>query len=238
MYEHSFVDHSYAVGSGRGPQRALLTYLKWLRRYRWRLSLDVARYFASIDHRILCQLFDHRLGREPRTRALIRAMIAEGGTVNRSPIAIETMGLDSHPVPERCGLPLGGYLSHWSGGLYLDGLDHHVKRVLRVPGYLRYMDDLALFGDNRSQLETAREAIRAWLWHNRKLQLKTRRDGVLPASQPGTFLGYRVSRAGMSPGPKAKRRLKRRLRHAESGAPGAQSPSLSRGHAVAVGHSC
>ena len=75
---------------------------------------------------------------------------------------------------------------------------------------------MALFGDDRGQLVEAREAIRAWLQSERKLSLKTRRDGVLPTGQPGTFLGFRVSRAGVSPGPKAKRRLKRRLRAAES----------------------
>ncbi len=63
----------------------------------------------------------------------------------------------------------------------------------------------------RAELEDAREAIRDWLRTERGLRLKRRRDAVQPTSQPGTFLGFRVSRAGVAPGPKAKRRLKERL---------------------------
>jgi len=37
---------------------------------------------------------------------------------------------------------------------------------------------------------------------------------VQPTTQPSTFLGFRVSRAGLLPGPKARRRLRQRLRDA------------------------
>ena len=215
VYERSFIEHSYAVGTGRGPQRAVLAYLKWLRRYRYRLSLDIRRYFLSIHHDTLVELFERRL-RDARTVWLIREMIAAGGQVYRRPVAIQALGLEQEPVPTGCGLPLGGYLSHWSGGLYLDGLDHFVKRRLRIPGYLRYMDDFSLFGDDAAGLERAREEIRGWLGSERHLALKGRRDGVQPTSQPSTFLGFRVSRAGVLPGPKARRRLRARLRAAES----------------------
>ncbi|MCG8419735.1 MAG: RNA-directed DNA polymerase [Proteobacteria bacterium] len=189
--------------------------VRWLRQYRWRLSLDIRRYFPSIHHETLCELFSRRLG-DRRTIELIRAMIAAGGEVYRTPVAISVLGLETEPVPPGRGLPLGGYLSHWSGGLYLDGLDHYVKRELKIAAYLRYMDDFTLFGNDRAELEEAREAIRDWLARERKLSLKPARDRVQPCSQPSTVLGFRVSRAGVSPGSKAKRRLRARLRKAES----------------------
>ncbi len=209
-FERGFIDQSYACCTGRGPHRAVLEYLRWLRRYRFHLSLDVRRYFASMHHDTLLGLFAHRL-RDRRTLALIRDLLAAGGRVYRSALAVKTLGLDADPVPAGCGMPLGGYLSHWSGGFYLDGLDHFVKRELKIRGFLRYMDDSVCFGDDRAELEDAREAIRDWLWTERRLTLKRRRDAVQPTSQPGTFLGFRVSRSGVAPGPKAKRRLKRRL---------------------------
>ena len=215
VYERGFIDQSYAVGTGRGPQRAVLTFLKWLRRYRYRLSLDIRRYFLSVDLAILHGLFARRLD-DPRTLELIASMLAEGSAVYRSPVAIEALGLEREPVLPGRGLPLGGYLSHWSGGLYLDGLDHHVKRVFKIPGYLRYMDDFSLFADDRGQLEDAHQAIREWLASERKLALKSQREGVRPTSQAATVLGFRVSRSGVLPGPKAKRRLERRLRAARS----------------------
>ena len=79
-----------------------------------------------------------------------------------------------------------------------------------------YMDDFTLCGDDRPALVEAREAIREWLRSERKLELKPRHDAVQPTAEPSTFLGYRVSRSGLLPGPKAKRRLKQRLRQVDA----------------------
>jgi RNA-directed DNA polymerase len=183
------------------------------------MSLDVRRYFPSVSHAILGQLYDRRL-RDPATRALVARLIASGGEVYRSPLAIRVLGLADDPLPPGCCLPLGGFFSHWSGALYLDGLDHFVARTLKVRGYLRYMDDLTLFGDTVGELEDAREAVREWLARERRLQLKQRRAAVQPTAQPATYLGFRISRAGLSMGPKAKRRLRRALAGVDAPADG------------------
>jgi retron-type reverse transcriptase len=214
-YERGFIDQSYACSLGRGPHRAVLAFLACLRRYQFRVSLDVRRYFASIRHATLYQLFARRL-HDGRTLSLLDAFLRAGGAVYRSSIAREVLDLKSDPIPEGCGLPLGSYLSHWSGALYLDGLDHYVKRTLKAPGYIRYMDDFVLFANDALLLEDAREAIRSWLQSERGLELKRRRDGVQPASHPSTYLGFRVSRAGVLPGPKAKRRLRQAMANTES----------------------
>ena len=44
-YERGFIEHSYTGAKGRGPHRAVLRYQGWLRRYRYRLCLDIRRYF-------------------------------------------------------------------------------------------------------------------------------------------------------------------------------------------------
>ncbi len=224
-YERGFIDQSYACCRGRGPHRAVLQYLSWTRRYRYRLSLDVHRYFASIHHETLYELFARRL-QDSRTLDLIARMLAAGGQVYQSPLAVAALKLQDDPVPPGCGLPLGGYLSHWSGGLYLDGLDHYVKRVLKLLAYLRYMDDFTLFGDDRAALEEARETIREWLRSERRLELNPHRQAVQPTAQPSTYLGFRVSQAGLLPGPKAKRRLRQRLHNADTLGPDRLARSL------------
>ena len=211
-YERGFIDHSYAVGSGRGAHRAALAYLGWLRDSRYRLHLDIRHYFAAIGHARLLALFERRL-KDPRTLALIADLLAAGGAVYRHPLA--ALALGDEPVPPGHGLPLGGYLSHWSGGLYLDGLDQQVKRVLKVPGYLRYMDDFVLFGNRAEELLQMRDLIADWLDRERGLTLKHPGAAPLDNRLPAVFLGFRVSRAGLGPGPKAVRRLRRRLRRAD-----------------------
>lgn len=212
-YERSFIDHSYTGGCGRGPHRAVLRYLGWARQFRYRLCLDIRRYFLSIHHPTLSELLFGRL-RDERCRALIRQLLASGGEVYRTPLAVRTLDLESYPVPVDCGLALGSYLSQWCGTFYLDGMDHFIKRELKVLAYLRYMDDFVLFGDDLDRLIEARARIVDWLAQERRLTLNPKRWDVKPTHEPTIFLGYRVSRAGINPSRKLRRSLRSRLRQA------------------------
>jgi len=220
-YERGFIDQHYACGSGRGPHRAVLQHLGCMRRFRHRLALDIHHYFASVDLDRLLGLFAHRL-RDDDTLELIHRLLAAGAGVYHTPLA---RGLLGEVAPGR-GLPLGGFLSHWCGAFYLDGLDHHIKRALKVRGYLRYMDDLVLFSDSPDRLEACRSDIADWLGRERGLRLKDPAAQVLPNTQPATFLGFRVSRAGVLAGPKMKRRLRARLAAADAVTPQRLARSL------------
>jgi hypothetical protein len=210
-YERSFMDHNFATGKGRGPHRAVLQYLEWLRRFRYRLHLDVSGYFLNVDHSRLADDLFRRL-RDSETRRLVERVIASGDTVYQHPLARRILGAKV-PPPGR-GLPLGSWFSQWSGAYYLSPMDHYVKRALKVPGYLRYMDDFVLFADQRDRLEEARMALAEWLAAQRGLTLNPKRLAVCPNEAPGVFLGYRLSRGGIAPSRKLRRRMKTRLRHA------------------------
>lgn len=75
--------------------------------------------------------------------------------------------------------------------MYLDPFDHFVVRRLRPGCYIRYVDDLLLFGDDAGTLLEQREAIVEWLTrlrlvvHPRKTRVFRVRDGI-------TFLGWRL----------------------------------------------
>ncbi len=210
-YERSYIEHSYTSGHGRGPHRAVLRYQGWMRRYRYRLCLDIRRYFPSIHHPTLSLLLFRRL-RDAPTRNLIQVLLQAGGEVYRTPLALQTLELEHDALGLERGLPLGSYLSQLCGTFYLDGLDHVVKRDLKIKGYLRYMDDVALFGDDQAELLAARQFIADWLERERLLQLNPKRWHVVPNTAAGGFLGYRVSRSGLSPSRKLRRSLRRRLR--------------------------
>lgn len=123
-YARGYVDHSFACLPGRGPQRAAILHLRWMREHRYRLALDIRR------------------------------------------------------------------------------------------AYLRYLDDFVLFGDDAARLEAARTEIEGWLAEHRGLALNPKRWHVSETSQPCTYLGQRVSRAGLSVGKKLKRRMPGRVRAA------------------------
>jgi hypothetical protein len=87
-----------------------------------------------------------------------------------------------------------------------------IKRELKIPGYQRYMDDFVLFANDKAQLLDARTAIASWLLEARELRLNPKHLTVEPTCTPAVFLGYRVSRAGISPSRKLRRRFRQRLR--------------------------
>ncbi len=138
-------------------------------------------------------------------------MLNAGPRVYRTSAARTILGT---PREGRYGLPLGSYLSQWCGNFYLDGLDHFVKRELKVPGYLRYMDDFVLFSDDRGQLGDASAAIVDWLGRQRGLALNPKHGQIRPSHEPAIFLGYRISRAGVAPSRKLRRRFKMRVQAA------------------------
>ena len=93
------------------------------------------------------------------------------------------------PLGRRVGLPLGSLTSQLWANRYLDPVDHLVKDRLRVRGYLRYMDDMLVFGDDRAtvvdiarRIEDACHASRVRLhpWRVRRTC-----EGV-------NFVGYRI----------------------------------------------
>lgn len=171
LLDGGLVAHTYACLPGRGSHRALLAFQSAQRRYRQLLHLDVRHYFLSIDRGILLELMACRI-KDPLLLALLQR-IAEGGHGLYQAAEVRALlGLEPGFPPRGCGLPIGNLTSQWWGNHYLSGLDHFVKRELKIPHAQRYMDDVTLFSDSRSQLEEAREAISDWLWQARRLRLK------------------------------------------------------------------
>jgi RNA-directed DNA polymerase len=200
-----FIDHSYACLPDRGSHRAVLRFRDGLRRHRHVIQLDIRRYFYRIDRSILRDLLFRQLP-EPQTRWLIGAILDSGAALYSQPAVTEWLGWDA-PGEAGRGIPIGNLTSQWWGNLYLDGLDHFAQRTLPIPMYQRYMDDFTLFGDDRAALLEARAAIIDWLDVNRRLTLKDPHAQPRRADKTHAYLGYRISRRGISPGKRLQDRM-------------------------------
>lgn len=73
----------------------------------------------------------------------------------------------------------------------LDPIDHSLKETERVPGYVRYCDDLLLFDDDKSRLHELRGLLKAQL-AGLRLRLHPKKSVVMPVRYGVPFLGYRV----------------------------------------------
>ena len=187
QFERGFIFDSYANRRGKGTHRAVARYERFRDRYAWVLRCDLYRYFPSIDHEVLKVNIRRRV-RCAATLRLVDTII--DGSNPQEPVHRYYPGDDLFtPFERRRGLPIGNLTSQLFANVHLDGLDHFVKEVLRAPGYLRYVDDFALFHDDPAVLAQWRARIEAYL-ARRRLSLHPRKTYVAATAVPTTFLGY------------------------------------------------
>ncbi len=210
LFERGFIHDSYANRRGKGTHRAIARYERFRNRHRWVLRCDIYRYFPAIDHEILKADLRRRIACKP-TLALADRIVDASNP--QEPVNLYYRG-DSlfTPFQRRRGLPIGNLTSQFFANLYLDGLDHFCKEVLGAKGYLRYVDDFALFHDDRQRLEDWRQRIAEYL-KGRRLRLHPCKTVVLETVQPTPFLGLILLAGGYRRLPEENvRRFRNRLR--------------------------
>ena len=210
LFERGFIHDSYANRKGKGTHRAVARYERFRDRHRHVLRCDLYRYFPAIDHEILKRDLRRRIAC-PRTLALADRII--DGSNPQEPVHLYYPGDDLFtPFERRRGLPIGNLTSQFFANLYLDGLDHFCKEVLRAKGYLRYVDDFALFHDDPEQLEHWQGRIAHYL-EGRRLRLHPRKTCVVETGEPAEFLGFVLLPDGRRRLPEGNvRRFRNRLR--------------------------
>ena len=194
IMEKKLVDDCFACRKGKGTHGALKRAQVFARRYKSYLKLDVRRYFDSVVHSQLLEM----LGRVFKDAHLLKLF---------------TQIIGGYETERGLGLPIGSLASQFFANHYLSRLDRTCKQVLRVPGYLRYMDEFILWGHEREVLMKAREGVEKAL-DGIGLQLKKRahqekvRGGV-------PFLGHTVHPFRMEPDRRARVRFFRKIRSLE-----------------------
>ena len=194
MYEHS-----YGSIPNRGIDGARRTVERWVQhddKSKYFVKLDIKKFYPNVDQNILRAKF-RRIIKDQRILTVIDEVI--------------------DCVPK--GLPIGTYTSQWFANFYLQGLDHHVvqglyktrrgKRIPYVSHYMRYMDDMLLFGTSKRDLEKAVHEIQKYCrielglsikpaWEIRKIAECVRKENghkvLFTGAAPIDIVGYRFYR--------------------------------------------
>ena len=213
IFDRTFIHDSYANRLGFGTHRALKRFTQFARSNRYVLQFDIRKYFPSIDHEILKGLLRRKI-KCPSTLWLLETII--DGSNPQEPVTEYFPGDNLlTPTERRKGLPIGNLTSQSFANIYLNGFDHFVKEQLRATQYLRYVDDFALFSDDREFLVDARVAIEDYLTtlrlkvHPIKSQLSATRIGV-------NFVGFRIFPALIRVRSTNLRRARQRLRRLQA----------------------
>jgi retron-type reverse transcriptase len=210
IFERGFICDSYANRVGKGSHRAVARYEKFRDRFRHVLRCDIYRFFPSIDHAVLKRDFRRRIACT-RTLALLDTVVDASNA--QEPVNLYYPGDDLFaPFERRRGLPIGNLTSQFFANVYLDALDHFVKEILQAKGYVRYVDDFALFHDDPAVLRGWQARIGRFL-EGRRLRLHPRKTRIAASAEPAQFLGFELHAGGLRrlPGDNV-RRFRNRLR--------------------------
>jgi hypothetical protein len=164
------------------------------------LQCDLRQFFPSVDHAVLREILARKIT-DGDVLWLIDRILASGiGVLAEQYEMVYFPGDDLFAVNRPRGLPIGNLTSQFWANCYLNPLDHFIKRRLRCAGYVRYVDDLVLFADDKATL---------WAWKTAIVDFLVRlRLTIHPGAHPQPvgegipFLGFIIF--------PARRRLKRR----------------------------
>jgi len=172
---NNFTKDTYSAIPGRGIHQALKRLKAAIQNdvpgTQYCLKLDVKKYYPSIDHNILKAKY-RRIFKDKDLLWLLDEII------------------DS--TPGDVGIPIGNYLSQYSGNFYLSSFDHWIKEVKKVKYYFRYMDDIVILGSSKEELHKLKIEVDEYLRNKLNLTIKENWQ-VFPTFIRGIdFVGYRV----------------------------------------------
>ena len=207
VYDRTFIADSFANRRGKGSHAAVRRLQGFVREVHsgqavgYFLQLDIANFFNRIHRPTLYRMLKTRMERRGLPITVRRATHA---LLHRSPLDIGVRYVASPEAralvpahkqlanaPAGCGIPIGNLSSQFFANVYLDRLDQFIKHTLKVPRYLRYVDDFVLVHRDPAQLSAWKAEIVRFLADELRLSLKEDAD-PRPLGDGIDFLGYVV----------------------------------------------
>ncbi len=200
-FDPKFIFDSYSCRRAKGTHRALNRFCNHARtvsrnntRTVWILKCDIRKFFANIDHEIL--------------GSILKKGIKSGNVILLLSKVVRSFHTEGRPG---VGLPLGNLTSQLLVNVYMNELDHFLKRDMRIKHCVRYADDFVIMHEDRRYLENLLPRISMFLETRLKLSLHPDKVFIKTWASGVDFLGwvhfphYRVPRTS------TKRRMLRNL---------------------------
>lgn len=156
---------------------------------RYCYKIDLHHYYQSINHEVLKQKF-RKVFKDPELLWLLDEIVDSINTATEEDL-IELSLSGEIEVDPNIGIPIGNYMSQYSGNFYLSSFDHWVKEELHVKHYYRYMDDVVIFASSKEELHEIHRKVTAYTRDYLHLNIKGNYQ-IFPTKVRGVdFVGYR-----------------------------------------------
>ena len=155
---------------------------------RYCYKIDLHHYYQSINHEVLKQKF-RKVFKDPELLWLLDEIADSINTATEEDL-IELSLSGEIEVDPNTGIPIGNYMSQYSGNFYLSSFDHWIKEELHVKHYYRYMDDVVIFASSKEELHEIHRKVTAYTRDYLHLNIKGNYQ-IFPTKVRGVdFVGY------------------------------------------------
>jgi hypothetical protein len=152
-FDNRQLPYSYACRKGKGTFAAVEQAAVYQKKHQWYLKLDVRKYFDSIDHKILFETVQNSY-KDKKLLSLFYKII------------------DSYHAQDNKGVPIGNLTSQYFANHYLSFADKFAVEKLHIPAYVRYMDDMLLWSNDKNELLEKGKQFESFMEEHLKLTLK------------------------------------------------------------------
>jgi len=208
IYEPKFSDGSYGYRPGRSAKDAISRVKEYAEEgYRYAVSLDLSKYFDTLNHERLLNLLRKEIEDE-RVIQIIKRYLKSG--VMENGVVMETEE----------GSPQGGNLSPLLANIYLDEFDKEFEK--RGVPCVRYADDIVLLARSERAAKRLLETSTSYLEGKLKLTVNREKSKVTSvfAIRNFKFLGFALGRNGsgvfIRVHPKSWKKMKAKLKSLSS----------------------
>lgn len=189
----NLTDDTYSAIPERGIHKALhkLQDAMWNdpENCRYCLKLDARHYYQSINHQLLKEKYAQKF-KDQELLDLLGEIIDSIKTAEIEDL--RNIYLLEEDIDPNTGIPIGNYLSQYSGNFYFSAFDHWIKEEKHIEYYFRYMDDIVIFGATKEELHALLLEIEKYFSKELKLKIKGTYQ-IFPSFVRGVdFLGYRT----------------------------------------------
>lgn len=171
IFDKTFIDTSFACRKGGGTHKASAYTQTQMRQYDTQLysvKIDIKKFFYSIDRAILRTFFEKKI----KDKRFVEVMCQ-----------FSQMQSDT-------GIPIGNLLSQIYALIYMNPLDHYVKRELKQKSYVRYVDDCVVIGVTLQRAKEILQMCKAFV--EERLHLSLSHWHIQKLKRGINFVGYRT----------------------------------------------
>jgi retron-type reverse transcriptase len=180
FFDKAFISDSFSCRINKGTHKALDRFEKFSRcesknytKQCFILKCDIQKFFATIDHQILIEMFNKRI-------------------IDKDIISLLENIIKSFNTKDKInkGLPLGNLTSQLLVNVYMNEFDQFVKHILKVKYYIRYADDFVFINKDKNYLEDVKIKIDLFLKEKLKLNLHSNKVFIKSIYSGVDFLGW------------------------------------------------